>query len=38
MDGFDLVLLFAIILFARLGFRLLRKYFESKNKDEDETP
>lgn len=40
MEGFDIVLLFAIILFARLGFRLFSAYseiFKDKNeKDEEE--
>ena len=30
MDGFSIVLAFAIILFARLGIRLIRKNMELK--------
>jgi len=31
MDGFDIVMVIAIILFARLGMRLLRRYLNDKN-------
>ncbi len=30
MDGFDIVLVIAIILFARLGMRLLYRYLKDK--------
>jgi len=33
MDGFDIVMVITIILFARLGMRLLYRYF---NNDEEE--
>ena len=33
MNGFNIVLVIAIILFARLGMRLLFKYLENKKKD-----
>ena len=33
MDGFDIVMVIAIILFARLGVRLLMKYIDMKKKD-----
>lgn len=38
MNGIDIVIVFAVILFARLGFRLISKYFELKkeNKKEEE--
>ena len=31
MSSIDIVIVFAIILFARLGYRLISKYFEIKN-------
>jgi hypothetical protein len=31
MNGFDIVLVIAIILFARLGVRLVSKYIQMKN-------
>ena len=34
MNGFDIVLVIAIILFARLGVRLLVKFFEIKKEEE----
>jgi len=33
MDGFNIVMLIAIILFARLGIRLLMNYKKFKNKN-----
>ena len=33
MGGFDIVMVIAIILFARLGVRLLMKYLDMKKKD-----
>ena len=33
MTGFDIVMVIAIILFARLGMRLLRRYLNDKNKN-----
>ena len=36
MDGFDIVLVIVIILFARLGIRLLIGYKKSKNKKKDD--
>tara|TARA_R110002124_G_scaffold107405_1_gene259766 strand:+ start:7750 stop:7869 length:120 start_codon:yes stop_codon:yes gene_type:complete len=35
MNGFDIVMVFAIILFARLGVRLVTKYIKMKKEDED---
>jgi hypothetical protein len=35
MNAIDIVMLFAIILFARLAFRLLRKYIEMKKNNKD---
>lgn len=32
MDGFGIVLTITIILFARLGIRLLKQYFKNKEK------
>ena len=37
MDTFDIVTVIAIILFARLGMRLLFKYFQTR-KEEKEKP
>lgn len=34
MDGFNIVVIIAIILFARLGVRLLIGYKKSKKQDE----
>lgn len=31
MSGIDIVMLFAVILFARLGYRLVSKYIQLKN-------
>lgn len=38
MNGLDIVIVFAIILFARLGYRLVSKYYEMKrhNKNDKE--
>ena len=36
MTGFDIVMVIAIILFARLGMRLVSKYNEIKSEGEDE--
>ena len=36
MDGFDIVLVIAIILFARLGVRLLMKYFKMRAEEKSE--
>ena len=35
MDGFDIVLVITIILFARLGMRLLYRYFNNNDEDEE---
>ena len=35
MEGMDIVMVIAIILFARLGVRLFVAYNESKNKDKN---
>ena len=35
MNGFDIVMVFAIILFARLGVRLVTKYIKMKKEDDD---
>ena len=36
MTGFDIVMVIAIILFARLGVRLVTKYIQMKQKNKDE--
>jgi hypothetical protein len=36
MNGFDIVMVFAIILFARLGVRLVSKHISMKKEGEDE--
>ncbi|GAA4242350.1 MULTISPECIES: hypothetical protein [Winogradskyella] len=36
MTGLDIVLVFAVILFARLGMRLVSKYIKMKKEDEGE--
>lgn len=36
MSGFDIVLVIAIILFARLGMRLVMRYIKVKNEDKTE--
>jgi Na+/phosphate symporter len=35
MDGFNIVMVIAIILFARLGVRLVTGYIKMKKEDED---
>lgn len=35
MSGFDLVMVFAVILFARLGVRLVSRYIKLKNENKD---
>lgn len=35
MDGFDIVMVIAIILFARLGVRLVLGYRKFKKRDDD---
>lgn len=35
MDGFDVVLVIAIILFARLGVRLITQYLKMKKENND---
>ncbi len=35
MNGFDIVMVIAIILFARLGVRLVTGYIKMKKEDED---
>jgi hypothetical protein len=37
MNGLDVVMVIAIILFARLGIRLVTGYIKMKKKDEDLT-
>ncbi len=36
MTGLDIVMVFAVILFARLGVRLVSRYIKMKREDEDE--
>ncbi len=36
MNGFDIVLVIAIILFARLGVRLVSRYIKMKQERKDE--
>lgn len=36
MDGFNVVMVIAIILFARLGVRLVTGYLKMKNEQKDE--
>ena len=36
MDGFSIVMVFAIILFARLGVRLVTKHLEMKREEKEE--
>ncbi len=36
MDGFSIVMVFAIILFARLGVRLVTKYLQMKREEQEE--
>jgi Na+/phosphate symporter len=37
MDGFNIVMVIAIILFARLGVRLVTGYIKMKKEDDDDT-
>ena len=37
MDGFDIVMIIAIILFARLGVRLVTGYIKLKKEEKDTT-
>ena len=36
MDSFNIIMVIAIILFARLGVRLVTKYINMKKKDKNE--
>lgn len=36
MDGFNIVMVFAIILFARLGIRLFIRWTNNKKEDKEE--
>ncbi|MDC1379425.1 hypothetical protein N8273_02175 [Algibacter sp.] len=36
MNGLDIVMVFAIILFARLGIRLVSKYIKMKKEDKNQ--
>ncbi len=36
MTGFDIVMVIAVILFARLGVRLVTKYIQMKQKNKEE--
>ncbi len=36
MTGIDLVMVFAIILFARLGVRLVSRYIKMKDENDDD--
>lgn len=36
MNGIDIVIVFAVILFARLGYRLISKYLEMKRNNKNE--
>jgi hypothetical protein len=36
MTGLDIVMVFAVILFARLGLRLVSRYIKMKQEDDDE--
>jgi|GEM_PF-3010434 len=35
LNGIDIVLLFSILLFSRLGLRLVRKYIDMKKGDDE---
>ena len=37
MSSFDIVMVIAVILFARLGIRLVFKYIQMKQNNKDET-
>ena len=36
MTGLDIVMVFAVILFARLGVRLVSRYIKMKKEEEDD--
>ena len=36
MSGFDIVMVIAVILFARLGMRLVSRYIKMKQKDDED--
>jgi hypothetical protein len=36
MSGFDIVMVIAVILFARLGVRLVTRYIQMKREEKDE--
>lgn len=36
MTGLDIVMVFAVILFARLGMRLVSRYIKMKKENDDE--
>ncbi len=36
MDGFNIIMVIAIILFARLGVRLVTKYIKMKNENKED--
>lgn len=36
MDGFNIIMIIAIILFARLGVRLVTRYIQMKKDDKNE--
>lgn len=36
MSGLDIVMVFAVILFARLGVRLVSRYIKMKQENDDE--
>lgn len=36
MTGFDIVMVIAVILFARLGVRLVTRYIQMKREEKDE--
>ncbi|WP_370001265.1 hypothetical protein [Winogradskyella sp.] len=36
MNGFDIVMVFAVILFARLGIRLVSQYIKMKREKDDD--
>lgn len=36
MNGFDIVMVFAVILFARLGVRLVTRYIKMKKENNEE--
>jgi len=38
MNGFDIVIVIAVILFARLGVRLVTRYIHMKKENNDKKP